>query len=229
MDATTVAKFLSCPLYIASAGLGLVSEDENVPAYDATVAEVDSPLSALLARMKKGPADWWLALVTEWGPQRSIRGVLRQHKDALVLLALPSTYLSLVSKELDSLSNDEVSRLRIFTSTRGASVLSNSVRSSVLPYDERLEGSEYRGTRTDFPQRALRHFVEVLSGHALSLQQAKVRVADTMQSLQKPAAPARDRRSDEEIRTLVRENWERFGGSSTRLLRYLRDDALVSC
>jgi hypothetical protein len=50
-----------------------------------------------------------------------------------------------------------------------------------------------------------------------------------MGALQKPSLPARQRKTDAEIIALLCQNWERLNGSATALLRYLRDDALVSC
>ncbi|EJY58328.1 hypothetical protein PACIG1_5859 [Pseudomonas aeruginosa CIG1] len=39
----------------------------------------------------------------------------------------------------------------------------------------------------------------------------------------------RRRASDEEVKALLIAAWGTHNGSSTRLLRYLRDDALVAC
>jgi hypothetical protein len=108
--------------------------------------------------------------------------------------------------------------------------LPTRLQSSVLPYDERLEGLDgYAGTRSDFPQRALRHFVEVVRGHTLPLEQAREHVRAAMAALRKPVLPERQRKSDEEIIALLRQHWQRLNGSATALLRYLRDDALVAC
>jgi hypothetical protein len=75
----------------------------------------------------------------------------------------------------------------------------------------------------------LHHFVAVLAGHTLSLDEARVRVQEAMAALQKPSLPARARKTDAEILDLLRQHWERLNGSATALLRFLRDEALVSC
>ncbi|WP_207002127.1 hypothetical protein [Trinickia mobilis] len=49
-----------------------------------------------------------------------------------------------------------------------------------------------------------------------------------MLALKKPVIPVRERKTDNEILALLRKNWDRFDGAS-RLLRYLRDEALVAC
>jgi hypothetical protein len=147
-----------------------------------------------------------------------------------VLLAVPSAYLGLLARELADLSEADIARLRIITSPHGASTLPARLQSTVMPYDERLEGLEaYAGTRSDFPQRALRHYVAVLEGHSLPLEAARQQVSEAMTALRKPVLPERQRKTDEEIMALLRKNWARFNGSATPLLRFLRDEALVAC
>jgi hypothetical protein len=230
-EARSAADSLYVPLHIVSAGHGLLRADDKIPSYDVTVTPAaDNPLHRCLVRLRRSPADWWPALVQAFGKHRSLTALVTGSPTSLVLLAVPSVYLTLLSYELSSLSDDAVSRLRILTSPHGASTLPARLQSAVMPYDERLEGLvTYSGTRSDFPQRALRHFVTVLSGHALSLETARQKVLDAMSTLQKPVLPERQRKTDDEILLLLRQNWQRLNGSSAGLLRYLRDDALVSC
>jgi hypothetical protein len=230
-EARQAAASVAAPLYIASAGHGLVHGDELIPSYDVTVtAAPNNSLYQCLLRLQAAPAAWWQALVDAFGAQRSLAGLIKTSKNALVLLAVPAAYLELLADEFALLSDDEVRRLCIVTSPHGASSLPSRLQSSVLPYDERLEGFDgYAGTRGDFPQRALRHFVEVVRGHAMPLEQAREQVRAAMAALRKPVLPERQRKSDEEIIALLRQHWHRLNGSATALLRYLRDDALVAC
>jgi hypothetical protein len=230
-EARRAAERLAAPLYIASAGHGLLHAEDGIPSYDITTSP--SPENALhrcLLRLQQAPADWWQALVETFGPQRSLAALVAGSPNAVILLAVPSAYLGLLAGELAQLDDEAVARLRILTSAHGASGLAARLQAVALPYDERLEGFKaYAGTRSDFPQRALHHFVAVLNGHALSLEQARERVSAAMDALQKPSLPARQRKTDAEIMALLRQNWERLNGSATALLRYLRDEALVSC
>ncbi|MPW20155.1 hypothetical protein GCT13_25515 [Paraburkholderia sp. CNPSo 3157] len=216
-------------LHVISAGLGVIRGEDAIPAYNLTVAEGANSLKPLLAHLGKNPSDWWAALTAELGEPRSVRALLESNADALVLFALPGSYIALITEELSSLKPNQLRRLRIVTSVRGQSLVPERARHVVLPYDERLEGSSYAGTRTDFPQRALRHFVEVLSGHRLPLDDARAAVSAAMLALKKPVIPVRERKTDSEILALLRKNWRRFDGTSSRLLRYLRDEALVAC
>lgn len=228
-EARRVTAMLGGALHIVSAGLGVVSAEEQIPSYNLTVADGVASLKPLLAQLGKRPRDWWSALTTELGEQRSIRALLECNPDALVLFALTGSYIALVEEDLASLTREQFGRVRIITSDHGQSLVPPQARHVVLPYDDRLEGSSYAGTRTDFPQRALRHFVEMLSGHKLPIDDAKEVVSAAMFALKKPVIPVRERKTDSEILMLLRKNWHRFDGASTQLLRYLRDEALVAC
>lgn len=228
-EAKRVSATLHAPLYIVSAGLGIVSASDAIPPYDLTVADGPNSLGPLLTRLGKEPGDWWAALTESVGKHNAISALLEEHPGALALFALPGSYISLIMRDLVALTKAQLGRMYIITSEHGRSLIPEHVRPIAPPYDERLEGSTYAGTRTDFPQRGLRHFVEVLAGHQLPADAAARSVANAMSKLHKPAAPVRERRTDEEILTLLRSNWDRFDGSSGRLLRFLRDEVLVSC
>jgi len=230
-EAKQTADELSSPLFIVSAGHGVLRADELVPAYDVTVSPApDNKLHRCLLRLGRSPADWWQALIEAFGPQRSLAELITRSTHAIVLLAVPSVYLRLLEPDLVCLSDTDIQRLRVLTSCHGATRLAPRLQHLVMPYDERLEGlPTYAGTRSDFPQRALRHFTTVLRGHELPLESAHEQVLQAMAALRKPVLPERQRKTDDDIVLLLRQNWERLQGSSTALLRYLRDDALVSC
>ncbi|WP_208457269.1 hypothetical protein [Burkholderia vietnamiensis] len=228
-EARRVAVALDSTLHIISAGLGVVSAAEPIPLYDLTVSSGANSLAPLLAQLGNDPSDWWAALTAELGAQRSVHAMLDRHPGAMVLFALSGSYVALIAQDLASLTKSQINRIRIITSSHGQVYVPDNARHIVLPYDDRLEGSSYAGTRADFPQRALRHFVEVLNGHQLSVEEARSAVAGAMCTLKRPIAPVRDKKTDAEILELLRTNWGRFGGASTHLLRYLRDEAMVAC
>ncbi|REE17152.1 hypothetical protein B0G71_0090 [Paraburkholderia sp. BL27I4N3] len=228
-EARRVSNALGAGLRIVSAGLGIVSADERIPNYDLTVASGRNSLAPVLASFDANASDWWSALTLQFGPRRTLQSVFCDTDDCLVMLALPGSYLNLIGKELAALTPQQITRLRIFTSLHGRTILPPAVQHVVMPYDERLETSRLPGTRTDFPQRAMRHFVEDLSGHELDIGIAAELVAQSMHRLSKRTVPPRTRMNDDEIAALLRDNWGRFQGASTQLLRYLRDEALVAC
>ena len=118
----------------------------------------------------------------------------------------------------------------MLTSKLGETYVPVHVRPYVLPYDERLEGApKYAGTRTDFPQRALLHFIQEVEGHQRDFSSAYAAVLSEMANLKKPELPVRLKKTDDEIAALLRRNWNKYDGASGRLLRFLRDEALVAC
>jgi hypothetical protein len=230
-EAKLAAQEIGADLYVISAGHGLIHSDDRLPSYNLTVsASPSNELHRSLLRLQKTPSDWWQLLTQQFAEHRSFAALMARTGTSPVLLAIPSPYLSLISQDLAALKNDEVARLRIFTSEFGASELPERLRSTVMPYDERLEAlPNFGGTRVDFAQRALRHFVRVLQGHELPLERAKEQVLCAMNVLVKPALPKREKKSDAEIVELMEQNWERLNGSGAALLRFLRDDVLVAC
>ena len=100
-----------------------------------------------------------------------------------------------------------------------------------LPYDERLEDrkSGYSGTRSDFTQRAMKHFVKEIGMPNEPLPKIVKQLNAKLSKLKKPVAPNRVKISDPELMKLINKNWRKFDGQTSKLLRFLRDEALVSC
>ena len=152
-----VVRSLGADLFVVSAGLGLVHEAQLVPHYDLTVSK--GPLHALLVASGESAAAWWSMLVRQFG-QSSLAQLIAANPDRPVLVALPASYLKLVADDLASISGEDIARLRIFTSQAGREAVPTHLKRCCLPYDERLESLPgYDGTRSEFPQRALCHFV----------------------------------------------------------------------
>lgn len=227
--ARRAASELQGRLYVVSAGLGLVDASEPVVDYELTVTSgADGSLGDLLRSTETSPADWWAALNKAAGIVNPLSALVRAH-EGVTLMALPSVYCELVRTDLDRLTLAEAKGLRLFTSELGARSIPERLIPFVMPYDERLEGTSHAGTRADFPQRALRHFVSDLSGHSVDLPRARRLVESAMQRGQRPELRRGERRTDEEVADLIRANWDRFAGQSSRLLRFLRDEAQVAC
>lgn len=225
-EARAVAKAVHGDLWIVSAGLGLVPADSSAPPYNLTVSGGEGSIRPLLKRFSAPTSVWWEGITSG---DRRLSESLNSHPGVTALLALPSSYLELISKDLSAVHLDAAANLRIFTSLAGAKAVPLHLRSCVMPYDERLESSRLAGTQADFAQRALRHFVCELDAVQLSVESATERVLQAMSTLQRRALPPRSRQTDEQVRELIRQSWGACGGSSSRLLRHLRDDLQVSC
>ena len=154
---------------------------------------------------------------------------MHSRADSVVLISLPAGYVDLIASDLGHVRPSVVDRLRIFTSRPGRDRLPPALRRAALPYDDRFEASSRSGTKADFPQRAMRHFVEDLRAAVLPLEAGHHKVLESLAPLEAPRVPDRQRKSDDEVEQLISEHWERFSGRSTRLLRFLRDEANVAC
>jgi hypothetical protein len=230
-DAHACARAAQGRLAVVSAGLGLVWADEPVPHYDLTIAPGDPAISILPLLHRNGDSVvcWWRALNFSLGQPRPLAALL-QSSHGPVLLAMPGTYLDMVSDELSVLPAESLGRLRIFTSRSWLKRCPAVLASVCMPYDERLEALPgFAGTRVDFAQRAALHFVQELQGHKLNLPAAVELVQRAMASLEVRRLPARSKRTDEEILATLRANWHVHRGQSAQLLRFLRDEALVQC
>lgn len=229
-EARATTRTLNARLYVVSAGLGLIPSEAKIPGYDLTTSPGPMSLAPLLARWSRNSSDWWREIGrVRRGTSTPLSALIRENSSARFLIALPSSYVTLVAEDIATLETHHVGRLRIFTSPAGLRCLPSSVRGAALPYDDRLESTRNSGTRADFPQRAMGHFVEDLHAADLPIDAAVQRVLQALGEHSPPALPSRERKSDDDIRNLIAANWVRCGGSSSRLLRFLRDDALVSC
>lgn len=229
-DSLAVAKAVDAEVFVVSAGLGLVHVDQPIPNYDLTVAMGSGSVSPILKTVGAGASDWWLAMANASGVSAPLSALLAARPASQVLVALPSSYLDMIAADLSRIPEDRLANLFIFTSPSGQARLAGQLQACAMPYDDRLEAVKgYAGTRSDFPQRAMRHFVEHLNGLQLTAQDARLQVLACLSQLSKPALPERSRATDAEIRQMLRDAWSSHRGSSTQLLRYLRDSARVSC
>ena len=229
-DAMRVSNSIDSELFVVSAGLGLVSAEDLVIPYDLTLMDRQNPLGKMLAELGATSSQWWTALTGTGLGFGSLSTLVRSKSSAIIMLALPSTYLTMVHEDLMSLSDSELRRIRLLTHPSSQSRLPQRLRSLVLPYDERLQSEQgFAGTRSDFAQRALSHFVLKLKAESLPLADAVEVVSEAMGKLNVVTLPDRKRATDKEIIAHIADHWDRTNGHGNRLLRVLRDELLVSC
>lgn len=225
--AKRAAEATKAPLYVISAGLGLVSAARKVPTYGLTVAGRGPETISCRVSDTFNASAWWNSV--SQGPYATpLQSVFFATSDAPVLIALSQPYARMMSSALDRLTDDQIARLRI-VGVKLERILSRRVRPQILPYDERLDGA-LPGTQSDFPQRAIFHFVskclrsaptETVDGHRQMVSDV---LADSV-------APKRDKRpkvSDQDILHLIRRHLKADQGIG-RLLRLIRDQDRVAC
>lgn len=224
--AAAAAKEAGGTLRVVSAGLGLIDGDCPIPAYGLTVSSgyADSVLSRITGPVTA--ADWWHAV-----RERDARKIDEGRTD-LVLVAMSSVYLRMITDELANTDSFREGRLRIFT---GAAVddVDPRLRNFVLGYDERLDGpkSPLPGTKADFAQRALHNFVsKILStSPSGSVKEHKQRVEDAQVHWTLPIRRVAQRKPDVEIKALISRHWVQIGGNAVRMHQFLRNDLAVAC
>lgn len=217
-------------LYVISAGLGLIPAELEIPPYSLTVANgTDNILSRLESSDAAQASTWWRELTLACD-SHSFKDLARKTSSVL-LLAAGSSYLSMVAPDLAGLDRNEREKLRIFTAAPLHSIPA-FLHQFVMPYDRRLEALPGRsGTLSDFAQRALRHFAEIVLP-AAPLASSSIHAAAviaTLEGLDAPTKRSGRSKTDDEIIALIRENWNHTAGKSTAMLRLLRDSFCVAC
>jgi hypothetical protein len=158
--------------------------------------------------------------------------LVRQNEAVIMVLALPEAYACMVAADLLTLPDSDLCRLRLI-GPRNASRLPEKLRGVLMPYDDRFDGmdSVNSGTRSDFAQRAGRHFVEeiLLADYERSPKDHALAVAGILEKMARPVTVRRRSLSDQEIVVLIEQHWGSACGKSSRMLRVLRDDLLVAC
>ncbi len=225
--ALRASQISEAPLYAISAGLGLVAIERSIPAYGVTVSGKGP--ESIVARINDhfDPASWWSAVSR--GPYSTpMTHVFSGEDSGCIVMALSQSYARMLASSLDALPNSIIARLRIVGANLG-SILPSRLLPSLLPYDERLQ-AVLPGTRADFAQRALLHFVQSGLETRPDGDAATHRdwVASVLCRKKAPVQRQRERLPDEDILALIQRHLPRTTGIG-RLLRVLRDREGVAC
>lgn len=218
----SAAAHASAPLFVISAGLGIVAGTSAVPSYGLTIGTRTD--DAIGPRIIGGfePAAWWRT-VTEGPFSTQWRSVLAA--DGLILVAMSQAYAGLVAEDLRSLNKADIRRLRIFGIGLNH-VLPAAFGPSIMPYDARLD-SLLPGTRTDFAQRALGHFVRTILPSSDPAKDAAA-VALELIGQRAPERIERPRADDDVLIMAIRRHLRDTSGIG-KILRRLREQDQVAC
>ena len=232
LEAKTAAISTGGSLWIVSAGLGLVAENKEVPSYNLTISP-GSPdsLTNLVSTGHFCPQSWWKAINRHKQPG-SICKLVRKHPKEAFLLAVSSRYLTLISDDLLALRRSELNRIRLVGPPL-STPMPDELRQVLMPYDDRLESRRLgiSGTRGDFAQRAARHFATEIwckNPEAKSEEHASA-VHQILSTVRSRTIPTRVKKTDLQIRALIRKHWQQLDGRSGKMLRFFRDGLLIAC
>jgi hypothetical protein len=219
-----VAEAQTCPLFIASAGLGLLQDTTRVPAYDLTLSP--SAPSRIQSRITDpfDPASWW----TQMQGGRFASSVDALHAgQGRILVALSKPYAQLIGAALAQLPPAAIQRLRIF----GAGIetaLPAALRAQAMPYDARLDVL-VPGTRLDFASRALAHFAALVTAQPLRDAKGDARLVQTaLTPVTQLVSAIRPKATDEELLKHISALVKR-GLRATAALRELRVSLGIAC
>ena len=107
------ASAAAAPLYIASAGLGLIGATEMVPAYGMTAAPRGEDSIPAMIDGRFDPGAWWAAICA--GPvSTTLDRLLEGSEGRLTLLALTRPYAAMLADSLAGLPEAVAAGLRIF-------------------------------------------------------------------------------------------------------------------
>ncbi len=218
-------------VFVVSAGMGATHFDTLIPSYELTVVE-KSIFQKNLEKNSLSIQKWWGTInKVRHGTATPLCEIISKNDYSKIFIAMPSTYIDLIRDDLWRADPKKLKNTFIFTSPYGKTKVPTEWRHHCLSYDERLEDkkSGYNGTRSDFSQRAFRHFIEHLELHESSIETAQKKVLACMRRLNIPTPPERKKVQDEEIIRQIKKNWRKHSGHANKLLRHLRDDLLISC
>jgi hypothetical protein len=231
-EALLAARTARADLRIISGGLGLVRSDQAIPSYSLSLVRQSTEFIG--ARVVGEPFDsarWWSEVQCKTGTA-PLAKMLRTNPNAIVVIGISKSYLTLVAGDLIAIDEKDLSRIRLIgMGIEDACPL--QFRHCILPYDDRLDGpdSNIRGTRGDFSSRAMRHFVEcvLLETRSSSLSVHKAAVIRCLAGWRHPKLISRPSKTDDEIIKIIKKNWKAIEGKSSLGLRYLRDVEKIAC
>jgi hypothetical protein len=215
-----------------SAGLGIVEQYQRVPAYSLTASPgyLDSVCDRITGPYH--PASWWKALAKAQRVDRPLAQFIENRRSLLTLVAMPSSYLGMVAHELADLPPKSLRAVRIIGPRRREEI-DQRLWDSWLPYDARLDSPKtgMNGTASDFPHRALRHFVlNVLPNSKGGSRECH---ADAVEmALSKFKAYVRPRgqsTSDDDVISAIVTVWKKHSGRRSGILRELRSELNIAC
>jgi hypothetical protein len=223
--AAEAARLADAQLYVLSAGLGLVSARRHIPVYGLTVAEGHEDSVSERVSGEFDAAGWFSRMLTN--PHSDQWADAAKRGSGRILIALSRPYAAMVGESLSTLPARTLGRLRIFGASL-ESVLPASLHPALVPYDDRLNAI-LPGTRSDFSQRAMFHFVSSIAIKSGPDRQADfAAVTAALGRLHFPNRPRRPRRTDDEILKLISRRLRSETGAA-KMLAALRHDEGIAC
>jgi hypothetical protein len=215
-----------------SAGLGIVEQYQKVPSYSLAASPGYSDSVCNRITGWDNAASWWSALTKAQGIERPLARFIESRRSQLTLVAMPASYLAMVAQDLSELPGKTLRTIRII-GPRRRDEIDARLQDNWLPYDARLDSPKtgLNGTASDFPHRALRHFVlNILPKRAGASSHFHACAVD--KELSKFDAYVRPRgqsKSDQDVTSAIVAVWKKHNGRRSGILRELRSELNIAC
>jgi hypothetical protein len=215
-----------------SAGLGIVEQYQKVPAYSLTASPgyPDSVCDRITGQYNA--ASWWTALAKARRVERPLTEFIENRGSLLTLVAMPASYLGMVAHELADLPPKSLRTVRIIGPRRREEI-DLRLQDNWLPYDARLDSPKtgMNGTASDFPHRALRHFVlHVLPKNKRGSSESHAdAVENALSRFKAYVRPRGQSTSDDDVISAIVTVWKKHSGRRSSILRELRSELNIAC
>jgi hypothetical protein len=219
-----ISKQFNLRFYIISAGYGLINKNHKISSYDLTISGSSSNNIC-----RKVPFfsynSWWQSINSEFFSLTKL--IISDHNNKFVI-ALSSSYWNLIKNDLSNLPLADRKRVRIIGLSN--KYLPEWACDISLPYDERFDGpdSPLPGIRSNFPQRATVHYIKEIFSNS-SPEKDKQAVQDLMCHLRYPPKITRKRVDDDILLRMIMTKLRQKHLSSALMLKWIRNEALISC
>lgn len=226
-EALRATELVAGRLYVVSAGFGLLPSYEKIPLYDLSIAGDGANNVRNKVEGRFLERDWWAGVNCHLqGDETPIATMVTRSHKRLFVFALSSAYYRLIEGDLLAIPRPKRGGLRLL-GLGLEKVIDQELSQYLLPYDERFDGpdSPIRGTRSDFAQRAARHFISELVNRGINnLEEQKRHITRSQRRWRVPERPNRESLGDEEILAIIRKMAKKNStGGYTRMLRSCRD------
>ena len=215
-------------LTIISAGLGIVEQSHLIPSYGLTVADRKrDSIRSKVSTENWSPDIWWQTLKMQKASGFDLQQTLETYNPSIILMYLSQQYARMLKTELQEIDILLRKKIRIF-GLGLENVLSPELRGNIMPYDLRLNGpdSTNKGTITDFGPRCIAHFCDNFLKNNYqfkTLDWHKAQISKSLENMRCPEKLSRTVITNDQVTEFILNNWEKIGGTSSKMLRHLRD------
>lgn len=216
-------------LWVCSAGYGLFPVTAKIKPYAATFSarQPDSVVrSEDQGRHGQVLQQWWNC-VSEWrgpckGEPRTIAEIARSDRDSPLMIVASNDYVKALAKDLIAASDSLRSRELLTIVSAGTDSL-DGLSNNLLPADARFE-TWLEGSRQSLNVRLAREIIRRSGVWGLQTFRLKSELTKRLEAGAMRSVPAREPRSDDEVRTfIVTKLGEDPKAKHSTLLRKLRD------